>query len=217
MSRPRTAALRTAALRTTALLGLTTFALAATTYTVQWQGKTIPGSAIIQNGRTYVSADALKAAGIAVNVKGNVVSLAPIGGANQVAAVEGCTNDQLFNGVWRFKVLDVTGGGDTWRARVELRNGATVGGYSLSGSGLGSVGLQLDTGKTLDAASFLDLSDHAFLPGEARTGTVDFPTNAATGKPVKLVLTLDPQGVANTPLKYTVKDPSFRVNLTCRK
>ena len=197
-------------------LGLSV-ALAATTYTIQWQGKPVPGSAIVQGGKTYISSDALKAAGIAVSVKGSVISLAPLGGSDQLAAVAGCVNQQLFNGVWRLKVLDVSGGGDAWHAKVEVRNGSTVGGYSLSGSGLGGVGLQLESGKTLTAGTFLDLSDHAFLPGEAHTGTIDFPTDGAAGQPVKLVVPIDPQGVASTPLKYSVKDPSFRIDLTCKK
>lgn len=203
-----------------AALSLSAVALAATTYTVQLNGQKIPGSAIVQGGKTYISSDALKAAGITVSVKGSVVSLTTAaGGANQVAAVEGCLNQQLFNGVWRFKVLDVSGdetGG--WKVKMELRNGSAAGGYSLGGSGLGGFNLQLESGKTISAdSSALDISNKAFIPGEAFTSVVNFDPAGKTGKPVKLVVPIDPQGVANTPLKYTVKDPSFRVDLTCKK
>lgn len=195
-------------------------ALAATTYTLQLDGKPIPGSAIVQGGKTYISADALKAAGLSVSVKGNVVQLITVaGGANQVAAVQGCLNQQLFNGVWRFKVLDVSGDESSgWKVKMELRSGSTVGGYSLGGSGLGGFNLQLASGKVITAdSSALELSDKAFIPGEAFTSTLSFDPEGKTGQPVKLVVPIDPQGVANTPLKYTVKDPSFRVDLTCRK
>lgn len=203
------------------LLTLSAVALAATTYTVQWNGRAVPGGAIVQGGKTYVSVDALKAAGIGVTLKGSVILLASQGaegGANQIGAVEGCLNQPLFNGVWRLRVLDVKQEGTLWRVRLETRNGTAQAGVSTGGSGGGRYDLQLGSGRVIGVnSSVVDLRDRGFLPGEALTVTLDFETDGAAGKPMKLVVPIDPQGVANTPLKYSVKDPSFRVNLSCRR
>ncbi|OLV17356.1 hypothetical protein BOO71_0009052 [Deinococcus marmoris] len=199
-------------------LALAAVALAAGPYTVQWNGKTVFGDAIMQGGKTYVSAEALKNAGIGVSVRGNVVSLAPVGGANEVGAVEGCLNQQLFNGVWRFKVLSVVQSGPLWRLKVEMKFGSATGGYSTSGTGVLGYNLQLESGKVIPVnSSVVDLRDKGFLPGEGFTPTLDFDAGGVGGKPVKLVVPVDPAGVANTGLSYSVKDPSFRVDLTCKK
>lgn len=205
-----------------AALSLTAVALAATTYTVQLNGKTIPGSAIVQGGKTYVSSDALKAAGIAVSVKGSVVSLTPVGGANQVSAVEGCLNQQLFNGIWRLKVLDITQDGDAWMAKVEVRNGSQQT-LSLIGTGLPfdkNFNLQLDTGNVIAARSgAVDIRDRAFIQGAAYTTTLAFDTGGQPGKPVKMVVVInaDDPYLKSLKVSYSVKDPSFRVDLTCKK
>lgn len=217
----RTALFRLAQPRFALLLGVPLFlaaaALAAGPYTVQWNGKAVSGGAIVQGGKTYVSAEALRSAGIGVTLKGNVVSLAPVGGANAVAAAEGCLNQQLFNGVWRFRVLSVAQAGPLWRLKVEMKFGNAAGGYSTSGTGVQGYNLQLESGKVIPVnSSVLDLRDRAFIPGEGLTTTLDFDAGGVGGKPVKLVVPVDPAGVANTGLAYTVRDPSFRVNLTCK-
>ncbi|CAM4115041.1 hypothetical protein [Deinococcus marmoris] len=199
-------------------LALVAVALAAGPYTVQWNGKTVAGDAIVQGGKTYVSAEALKNAGIGVSVRGNVVSLAPVGGANEVGAAQGCLNQQLFNGVWRFKVLSVAQNGPLWRLKVEMKFGSVTGGYSTSGTGVLGYNLQLESGKVIPVnSSVVELRDRAFIPGEGFTTTLDFEAGAGDGKPRKLVVPIDPQGVASTSLSYSVKDPSFRVDLTCKK
>ncbi|WP_309572570.1 hypothetical protein [Deinococcus sp.] len=198
-------------------------ALAATTYTIQLNGQAIPGSAIVQNGRTYVSSDALKAAGFGVTVKGNVVMLtSTAGGANQVSAVAGCVNQTLFNGIWRLKVLDVKLEGEAYQVKVEVRNGTTQS-LSLIGTGLPfdkNFNLQLEDGNVFPARSgAVDIRDRAFIQGSSYTTTLAFDTGAPAGKPVKLVVLFNPddQYLKSSGLSYSVKDPSFRVDLTCTK
>lgn len=75
----------------------------------------LAGSAVINQGsRLSFSVGVLKAAGLTVVVKGNTVTLTQqaAGGADPLAAVSGCLNQPLFNGIWRFK--------------VEIRNGAVL-------------------------------------------------------------------------------------------
>lgn len=198
-------------------------ALAATTYTIQLDGRAIPGSAIVQNGRTYISSDALKAAGLGITVRGNVVMLTTAaGGANQVSAVAGCVNQTLFNGIWRLKVMDVKQAGESYQVTVDVRNG-TAQTLSLIGTGLPfdkNFNLQLDTGNVIAARSgAVDIRDRAFIQGSSYTTTLEFDTGTQAGKPVKLVVVFNPDDpyLKSNRLSYSVNDPSFRVDLTCTK
>ena len=204
-------------------LGWWSAAQAATPYTLTLNGQPISGAVINQGGKLYFSAEVLKAAGLTVVVKGNTVTLTrqAAGGADPLTAVSGCLNQPLFNGIWRFKVLSVAGDADAWHLKVEVRNGAAQTGLSMIGTGLPfdkNFNLQLAGGAVLAANSGApELRDRPFLQAEAFTATLDFDKNGAAGQPVKLVVPLDPAGTLNTGLSYSVKDPSFRVDLTCRK
>ncbi len=192
-------------------------------YTILLNGKPVPGSAVNQSGKIYLSAEVLKAAGITVVVSGTQILLTQqaAGGADPLAAVTGCLNQQLFNGIWRFKVLSVGADADAWHLKVEVRNGTAQTGISMIGTGLpfnNNFNLQLGGGKVLAANSGApDLRDKSFLQAEAFVTTLDFDKNGAAGSPVKLVVALDPAGTLNTGVKYSVKDPTFRVDLTCQK
>ncbi|WP_425145794.1 hypothetical protein [Deinococcus sp.] len=191
---------------------------------VTLSGANIPGSAVVLNGKTYISSDALKAAGFTVTVKNGAANLTPVsaaGGANQLSAVEGCLNQTLFNGIWRFKVLEVTRDATDWHVRVEVRNGTAQNSLSMIGTGLppsNNFNLQFDSGKVVASRSGSpELRDRGFIQGEAFGVTLDFDAEGVTGRPVKLVVPLDPTQTASLPVKYSVKDPTFRIDLTCRK
>lgn len=204
-----------------ALLLVTPLALAAATYTVQWNGRAVPGGAIVQGGKTYVSADALKAAGIAVTLRGTVVSLAPIGGANQVAALEGCLGEWLFNGIWRVRVTDarpLPGDRHGYAYRFEFRNGTTASGFAPSGTGWGGIQLALDDGTTAGAENVNEVSDPPYLPGGSHAQVINFYWEDKARTPQKLVVLFNP-GEMNTamPVKFSVADPSLRIKTTCQK
>lgn len=196
-------------------------ALAATTYTVQWQGRTVPGNAIVQNGTTYVSSDALKAAGIAVTVKGRVVSLAPVGGANQVAALEGCLNEWMFNGIWRVRVTDarpIPGDRHGRSYRFEFRNGTTTSGFAPSGTGWGGIQLALDSGTTVPAENVNEVSDPPYVAGGSHAQVINFYWDDPARTPQRLLVLFNANEMnTSMPVKFSVPDPSLRIRTTCQK
>ncbi len=197
------------------------------TYRLVVNGKATAAQAIVVGGKTYVSLDALKTAGVGASLSGTTLSLTlpgvPVaqGGANQNAAVEGCLNEWLFNGLWRFRVLKVeprSGEPRGWQATVELRNGSKADGIALAGTGWGGMQLILNNGNPVGAVSdAVDLRDMVLLQGAQKTVSLDFYSEETSKTPSKLFLLLDPKGLAGTTLRYSVKDPSFRVRLDCRK
>ncbi|PZA06202.1 MULTISPECIES: hypothetical protein [unclassified Meiothermus] len=201
--------------------------LAATNYRLVINGKASSTPAIVVGGKTYVPLEALKAAGVSVSVSGSTLSLtlpgAPQaqGGANQVAALEGCVNEWLFNGIWRFRVLSVeplpAGGRGGWKAMVELRNGTTANGAALAGTGWQGLLLALDNGNTIESG-YVQMRDKPFAPGTGMVQEAVFYSEETDKTPTKLLLLLDPNKM-NTSLKirYSVADPSFRVRLDCRR
>lgn len=156
------------------------------------------------------------------------------GGSNQRAAVQGCMNKWLFNGVWRLRVLSVdpaasyndgsqvTGVG----VKVQLRNG-THKDLSPDQSGLSDINgrgivLGYNDDNTEDAVGSgtgltEQLLDKTMPPGGGATVTLYFPYGPdKTAKPAKLIVPVDQKSEHNTAhVKYSVKDPSFRVDLTC--
>lgn len=142
------------------------------------------------------------------------------GGTNQNAAVEGCLNEWLFNGLWRFRVMKVESGSDPtgWKATIEVRNGSKADGIALAGTGWGGMRIILDDGNAVDAQSdAVDIRDQGFLQGAGKSITSAFPSEETAKTPKKLFLLLDPKGLAGTSLRYAVADPSFRVKLDCTK
>lgn len=208
--------------RTTLALFLAApLALAAATYTVQWNGKPVPGGAIVQGGKTYVSAEALRAAGIAVTLRGTVVSLAPVGGANAVAALEGCLGEWLFNGIWRVRVTDarpIPGDRHGHAYRFEFRNGTTSSGFAPSGTGWGGIQLALDDGTTVGAENVNEVSDPPYLPGGGHAQVVNFYWENRTRTPQRLVVLFNPREMNTAmPVKFSMPDPSLRIKTTCQK
>jgi hypothetical protein len=196
------------------------------TYRLVVNGKASSGQAIVVGGKTYVSLEALRAAGVTSSLSGNTLTLtlpgAPVaqGGANQNAAVEGCLNEWLFNGLWRFRVTSVQPSTDPqgWKATVEVRNGSRADGLALAGTGWGGMRIILSDGNPVEVLSdAVDVRDQPFLQGAGKTITLAFPSEETSKTPSKLFLLLDPKGLAGTNLRYTVPDPSFRVRLDCRK
>lgn len=195
-------------------------------YKLVINGKAASGQAIVVSGKTYVSLDALKAAGVGSSLSGSTLSLSlpgaqvAQGGSNQNAAVEGCMNEWLFNGLWRFRVMSVQPSSDPsgWKATVEIRNGSKADGIALAGTGWGGMRIILDDGNAVEVLSdAVDVRDQGFLQGAGKTITLAFPSEDTSKTPKKLFLLLDPKGLAGTSLRYSVADPSFRVKLDCQK
>ncbi|RIH85348.1 hypothetical protein Mlute_01594 [Meiothermus luteus] len=196
------------------------------TYRLIINGQAASGQAVVVGGKTYVSLDALKAAGVGVSLSGSTLSLTlpgppqAQGGANQVAALEGCLNEWLFNGIWRFRVLSVeplpAGGREGWKAKVELRNGTNVNGAALAGTGWQGLLLVLDNGNTIESG-YVQMRDKPFAQGTGMVQEAVFYSKETDRTPTKLLLLLNPKRMLTTlPVRYTVPDPSFRVRLDCR-
>lgn len=210
---------------------LTLFALAAqTTYKLVINGKST-GQAIVVNGQTYVPLAALKSAGVTSNLASSTLTLtlpgatSTTGGANQLAALEGCIGETLFNGIWRAKVSKVEaidiGGSKGYGVTLELRNGAK---QALAPADTnvkyseGDIALALDDSTTVNMNRY----DYAWVlesipQAAAKVHVVQFVTDS-TAKPSKLILRIEPIAKdSRLPLRYSVADPSFRFNLSCQK
>ena len=150
------------------------------------------------------------------------------GGAFQRSSVEGCTNQYLFNGVWRIKVLSVDAPpASPIRVTLQVRNGSHTDypGVMFTGFG-GTNGEFIDLIFDDQNVENMARADE-FVPynngiafkhvpvGGAVTATLMFtaPQNAAA-KPVKLLIGYDPK-TNQQHAHYTVRDPTFRVHLDC--
>ena len=213
-----------------ATLSLTAASMAAaqkTTLTIGGQPTTL--DTVKVGGRTYVALDQLQKA------------LTAAGGSNQLGAAEGCLNDWLFNGTWRLRATAVkyvpdAGNGNYygWVVTTEFRNGGKQL-LNLANTGIEQgVSLALKDGSTKDlglggiASAFRTGTD--LPPGAGLVMDLPFswqggaPTNAQlqANPPVKLIVPVDVSALrrGGSTLYKTVnysQDPSFRVNLTCRK
>lgn len=230
-----------------AILGLAALAspalAAGVKYSLVVDGQVAPDQAIVVNGKTYVPLSALKLLGVNTSLKGSTLTLgaktAP-GGANQVAALEGCVGETLFNGIWRVKVTSLraigipdAGSPDIpgWAVGLEMRNGARQTTSMMStGFGASSGGsdpaLILADGSALklDGGDFLRPWSQDVLQGGATTFTLRFAyprgTTGAQAKaqpPAKFILQINPKIPDYVGVKYSVSDPSLRVRLDCRK
>jgi len=161
------------------------------------------------------------------------------GGSHQRAALEGCLNEWLFNGIWRLKVTkvdtikstpDAAGNFNTgWGVTVQVRNGTNVD-FIPASTGIGHLTLVSVDGDTMDVGltttGTLDaqkLVYHDFPPSSQYTHQLTFwyPYGTAAAdikKPVKFILAFDynARKDASGP-RYTTSNPSMRVNLTCKK
>ncbi|AZI43652.1 hypothetical protein EHF33_13580 [Deinococcus psychrotolerans] len=160
------------------------------------------------------------------------------GGVNQKASVSGCINEWLFNGVWRMRVTKVMpikdeagyNYGSGWGIAVEIRNGTAQ-----------TIRLA-DTGIVYNGAMNLAFSDGDSWAKDTREGWQDktyakLPQGAGFLYTFRMypeakmadadVLAKPPQKFLLENLKkidsdlknvgFTVPDPSFRVDLTCKK
>jgi hypothetical protein len=210
----------------TLILSLTALTWAQTVYTLKINGKASSTQAIVVKGKTYIPLDALKASGVNAQIMGNSLSLTlpsgvknVEGGANQQDGVEGKGGEWLFNGIWRFRVIAVekgTGEGEDhsgWRLKMEVRNGTKFNDYAPSGTGCEGMQLVLEDGNSIEVRSGgVDFLTPGLAQGAGRTGTLQFDTES-TSKPVRLVMRFNPEGVKFTPLKFTVPNPTFRVDI----
>jgi hypothetical protein len=207
-------------------LSLTALAWAQATYTLKINGKTMSGGAIVVKGKTYIPLDALKAAGTSAQITGTTLTLTlPAGvkngegGTNQQEGLEGKGGEWLFNGIWRFRVISVekgTGEGEDhpgWRLKVEVRNGTKYSGYAVNGTGYEGMQLVLEDGTSVEPISGgVDFVTPGIAQGASLTKTLGFETDSAS-KPVRLVVRFNPEGTANIPLKFSVANPTFRVDI----
>ncbi|WP_322471992.1 MULTISPECIES: hypothetical protein [Deinococcus] len=202
-------------------------------YRLVVNGKATTAQAIVVNGQTYVPLSALTAAGVQAKTEATTLSLtlpgSVAGGSNGVAAVAGCMNQTLFNGVWRFRVLSVTPVATTfvnkpgWEVTAELRNG-TAQALALGDTGFlaNNLSLAFSDATTLP---FGDWSpnraqwDHnkTIPPGAAYSVKGQFEATPETaGKAPTKVLYIR-AGNVRSGLPWSAPDPAFRVDLGCRK
>jgi len=183
---------------------------------IKVNGKAVPGTVLMVDGKSYVPVSALKAGGASVSVNGGVMSIDfAAGGANQQAGVEGKVGEWLFNGIWRFRVNTLTKQTDPagWKADVEIRDGTTVNGYAPGGTGWQGITLVLDDGTSVPARSDApELRDTGLNQGAGNPQTIYFDTDSAS-EPDRIILRFDPKGTEGTPLKFSTTDPSFRVHV----
>jgi hypothetical protein len=157
------------------------------------------------------------------------------GGSTQRRAVEGCLNQWLFDGIWRFRVtkveaIDPDGLRPGYGVAVEVRNGtrATLTPV-FAGADAQAMQLQLDDGNTLDAKAttsaaliaqkitYKELIQAAGVAIELQFLGEAMAKPESLKKPLKLVFPIDPtmERAHPTQPQYAAGDPSFRVDLTC--
>ena len=208
---------------TTLLTAVTTLTLSAAlaapvTLTLNGQPASVPTTVI--GGVTYVKLADLQRI------------LTAQGGANQKASVSGCVNEWLFNRIWRMRVTKVqtftdSSYGDGYGVTVEIKNGTTQT-LTMSNAGIpydNAVNLTFADGNswakmTLGRGAWQDKT-YAKLP--QGTGTVYefrlFPEEKGTAMaaPTKFLFEVESKLDSDVKAKFSVPDPSFRVDLTCKK
>ncbi len=206
---------------------------AQTAYKLVINNKAFSSNAIVVKGETFVPLKALQASGIRSSLKAGTLSLtlptaSTAGGATQVAALEGCLNEWLLNGIWRFRVISVASYQENdqvgWKLKMELRNGTKANGIALSGTGFEGFKLAFNDGNTLNPYNVNDLTDPAIPPGAGVVSEVTFENiKQVQGEPQKLLLFIRPDAFTakylqdNYKIAYSVPDPSIRVKLDCKK
>ncbi len=199
-------------------------------------GKPSSSKAIVVQNQTFVPLSVLGAVGVKSAVAGDTLTLsgASEGGANQIGAVEGCVGQDLFNGMLRVKITGIVRletlsdwtNFKGWAIQAEFKNGTgeriqpqDMGLKSASivranGTLLGADTTGIST-RDWDKVRYADL-----LAGATLNHAIKFidPDSAPDALPTKLLLEVDPSKVKNgVKAKFNVKDPSFRIDLTCKK
>ena len=204
------------------------------------------------NGELYVPLSVLKQAGLNSVLQGTTLILGTLGqsgggpaktgggqpvagGADQRAALAGCMNETLFNGLWRLKVLKVEALhkddaplAPGWGVTVEVRNGWT-GTLSPIDSGMNTDIFVTEPGGNSIQVDPYNVQPFAYknLPqGGVFTYQLAFfypygTTADQVQAPQKFLLEADPKKIdsipANAGAHYSTPTPSFRVDLTCSK
>ena len=199
-------------------------------------GKPASSKAIVVQNQTFVPLAVLGTLGVKSSLAGNTLTLsgAAEGGANQIGAVEGCLGQDLFNGMLRVKITSVARleslpewtNFKGWVVNAEFKNG-TGERIQPQDMGLKSASIVRANGTLLgadttgvtvrdwDKLRYADL-----LSGASINHGIKFidSESAADALPTKLVLEVDATKVkSGVKAKFNVKDPSFRIDLTCRK
>lgn len=158
--------------------------------------------------------------------------------SSSTAGTQGCTNQWLSNGIWKFMVASLAPLSGTsmasdygWGVDVEARNTTSHDELMMGDTGYHSLVLWFADGTALDiTATTVGTIDaqklylHTFPQGSLFKHQLLFWYPAGTKqsdvqKPTKLVLTIDPaveRKRASEP-QYSAKDPSFTVKLDCPK
>lgn len=191
------------------------------TLTLNGQPMTLNTTTI--GGVNYIKLDDLKKA------------LAAAGGANQKASVEGCVNEWLFNGIIRMRVTKVepthADKGDAYPGyaiTAEFRNG-TNGTLELDDAGIhynNAASVTFADGDSWSDNRAGGWQDKTYAKLQQGAGTVytfrlysEQQADAAAPMPApqKFLLEVKNQKDSNVKANFSVPDPSFRVNLTCKK
>ena len=153
------------------------------------------------------------------------------------ATTQGCVNQWLSNGIWRFKVDSVDPLNDPdrpgsygWDVKGEMRNATSSDDYYLSYTGYHALTLWFNDETALDISATTHgtlnsqkLTYHTFPQGSLFKDDLTFwypsgTTQSDVQKPTKFVLSIDPKvQKTHTGPQYTVSDPSFTVKLDCSK
>ncbi|WP_309572931.1 hypothetical protein [Deinococcus sp.] len=222
---------------------LTATALAAGATRISINGRVVPGTVVTIGGQNYVPVSALSAAGFKVSTAGNTLSISTAGGtaapggtvaggSQQLTALAGCLNQTLFNGVWRVKFSNLRlvpeDNSGRWTVDLEVRNGTSkmmtgadgmLMADSLHMAFLAADGTPMNWGTT-DELNGQKFTFSQLPPSGVWRGTVTtIDGNAATAgrPPTKLLWRVAPGegGDFAKALPWGVKDPSFRIDLTC--
>lgn len=204
-------------------------------------GQAVADKAVVIGGKAYVPVSSLKQYGFSATQTTNALSLtapktASSGGATQLAALEGCLNETLFNGVYRIRIMKIeaitgTSGKPQQVLTVELRNGTqdtlspSQAGFDGSGNG---ILLEDDQGTQLDLfAGGYQTDNGGIFKALPRAGgfitrwTFGYPTGTEEnrmGMPKKLLIPIKiSTWQRNAPKDTKIADPSFRIDLGCTK
>jgi hypothetical protein len=220
------------------LLILAAVAVAQSSYQLIINGQAEVAQAIVVNGQTYVPLESLQRAGITATYNGNVLSLVvgnaiTAGGANQRVSLEGCLNQDFFNGIWRVKVLSVEplvddNGAAGWGVTIEMKNGSTetLAPASTGIDGIGE-GIQLvladETILSVDPYDVQTLTYTSLPQGGGITHQLKFfPSSDATANnssPTKFLFAMKADKVGfseqQAGVAYSTPNPGLRVRLDC--
>ncbi len=186
--------------------------------TLTLAGQPVTLNTTVIGGVTYLKLSDVKAA------------LAAQGGANAKASVTGCINDWLFNGVERLRVTKLKPVedqyyGSGWGVTIEVKNGTNET-FTLDHAGIvynNAVTLAFADGNSWSKSWRYGWQDKTYARMQQGTGTLyEFQIFPESRQDAATVNATPPQKFlleVTTPTtiksRFSVPDPSFRVDLTC--